>query len=171
MTHLFVELCKSPEHRDLLQFPQATREIFTGKGSLLDRWVTGCEPDTTDPRLVMEDREVRHTVDERETGFNLKRKRDTSVNNKSTDSTYAQDRDLTDGLMEARGFVEDDDHEISRLPHKGLVHGMYPEAFRNSAPYITKGPLRSLWCNHADGVLRQMLYLLEGDEGTKTRGR
>jgi hypothetical protein len=141
MTHLFVELCKSPEHRDLLQFPQTTREIFTGKGTLLDRWVTGCEPDTVDPRLVMEDREVRHTVDERETGFNLKRKRDTSVSNKSRDSTYAQDSDLTDGLMEARGLVEDDDHEISRLPHKVLVHGMDPLKRSETMPRILrKGP-------------------------------
>jgi hypothetical protein len=92
----------------------------------------------------MEDREVRHTVDERETGFNLKRKRDTTVSNKSTDSTYAHDSDLTDGLMEARGLVEDGDHEISRLPHKDLVHGMDPLKHSEIMPRILrKGP-----CDH-----------------------
>jgi hypothetical protein len=43
--------------------------------------------------------------------------------------------------MEARGLVEDDDHEISRLPRKGLVHGMDPLKCSETMPRILrKGP-------------------------------
>ena len=46
--------------------------------------------------------------------------------------------------MKARGLVEDDDHEISRLPHKGLVHGMDPLKRSEIMPRILrKGP-----CDH-----------------------